>query len=32
VTYDDEKASPAKILEALRKGGIKPTGTPVHLN
>jgi len=31
VTYDDEKTTPAKILEALKKGGINPTGKPIYL-
>jgi hypothetical protein len=32
VTYDDEKTTPAKIIEALKKGGLSPTGEPVNLN
>ena len=32
VTYDDEKTTPAKIIEALKKGGINPTGESVYLN
>jgi hypothetical protein len=31
VTYDDEKTSPAIIMEALKKGGIKTTGHPASL-
>jgi hypothetical protein len=32
VTYDDEKTTPAKIKEALKKGGLSPTGEPINLN
>ena len=32
VTYDDEKTTAAKIIEALKKGGIKPTGKPINLD
>jgi hypothetical protein len=32
VTYDDEKTTPEKIIQALKKGGINPTGKPISLN
>jgi copper chaperone CopZ len=32
VTYDDEKTTLAKIIQALKKGGINHTGKPVYLN
>jgi hypothetical protein len=32
ITYDDEKTTPAKIIEALKKGGINPTGKPANFN
>jgi hypothetical protein len=32
VTYDDEKTTMAKIRQALKKGGLIPTGKPVYLN
>jgi hypothetical protein len=32
VTYDDEKTTPAKIMNALKKGGLSPKGQPMNLN
>jgi hypothetical protein len=32
ITYDDEKTTPAKIIQALKKVGINPTGKPINLN
>jgi hypothetical protein len=32
VTYDDEKTTPVKIIQALTKGGINPTGKPLYPN
>ncbi len=32
VTFDDEKTTTAKIIEALKKGGINPIGEPINLD
>jgi len=32
VTYNDEKTTPAKIMEALKKGGMSLKGQPINLN
>jgi len=32
VTYDNEKTTLAKIVQALSKGGLPPAGEPVLLN